>query len=118
MTSYVSSDLRRLVEVRANRICEYRAIHERDSSIVIRQQKQRNLGVRRQLSNFSMDLYNRRGHDVDSRTVGWPWLLRNLVLPDAFFQYGMCCPAPRYLTGSELSANIYADSSVLSDNCQ
>lgn len=31
MTSYVSSDLRRLVEVRANHICEYCLIHESDT---------------------------------------------------------------------------------------
>src|SRR5207244_4512279 len=31
MTSYVSADLRRLVEARANRVCEYCLIHEDDT---------------------------------------------------------------------------------------
>ena len=31
MTSYVSADLRRLVETRANRICEYCLIHKDDT---------------------------------------------------------------------------------------
>ena len=31
MTSYVSADLRRLVEARANRVCKYCLIHEDDT---------------------------------------------------------------------------------------
>ena len=33
MTSYVSADLRRLVQARANRVCEYCLIHEDDTYI-------------------------------------------------------------------------------------